>query len=216
MTDKSDTGESALRDAEATLAKLKDKRAKLARRGEEIAEQRKALAFEASTRGGPARKQLTDLNREAAAFKLDLEDLDVAIGHAERNVGAAQSVVEAAALRERSAKVTALADEYEKVGADAHIAFLTAFEKLRDGSRLRGQISALGGGVPEWMSVRSAIDRAIATYMLKLLHPQLIPGLPAPNQREGIDEAFRGFAEVVRRSALRMIAGAAPKKKEAA
>lgn len=117
-----------LKKARETEAALVEQRAATCVRLVEIDEKRQALAFEALTEGGKARKELDALNRERLLIVSELEMGEVAIAEAQKRVAAAEHEVEREGVRAKAREVRRILD----AGGERGVRIAKAAETLRD------------------------------------------------------------------------------------
>ena len=110
------TATTDLHAARATLADLEAKRKDVDARKAAVAKERGGFAFAAHTRGGEAKKLLTDLTRTDAALSLDAQSLDAAIVEAKAHVAKAQRAVDAEVAAERRRQIEAQVAIFETAG----------------------------------------------------------------------------------------------------
>jgi phage shock protein A len=157
-------------DARATLADLTAQRAAAIARQRVLSDEREALAYDAATGDGPARKALDSLTREAATAALTLENLDAAIAEAKRRVAAADEEARLAELRRKAAEAQAKLADLDEIGRSlsASLAqFADTFERFQavgDGIRRLG-LGFVGRDLQRVNTVR-AIDSVLARLHL--------------------------------------------------
>jgi len=199
-----------LQTATQTLAGLEDKKRGNIARQHAIATERKATAYTGFTVGGRAETRLKELSREATELTIEVENLDIAISYAKRNVVAASRLVDSAKQRHRASEILVLAEEYARLGEEAHVALDAGHRKLAEAEAILSQIELLGGRVPDYEVRAGAIDTALVSYQFLFRRPQAIKGLPPPGMRRGINAVFGHIAASIAYRSKIILGGGTP------
>jgi hypothetical protein len=182
--------------AEHVLNNLRQKREVLVARGVELSEQRTKLAFAAHAGDeAKARKQLDEINREAALHGSELHSLDAAIAEAGTRVERAQQAEAQKAARERAAEAQKLVRELGECFPYLDCKLAEAATALVAIEKGFAQLRALGIG-PSDAQVRLNVTRALETWAHRLprsWHEHLRDGLKflAPLERRTFSEYWR-------------------------
>lgn len=180
--------------ARATLADLTAQRAAAVARQRELADEREALAYDAATGDGPARKALDSLTREAATAALTLENLDAAIAEARRRVAAADEEARLGELRRKAAEAQAKLADMRAVGAEAGAALDAFADKLEEFYALADTVRRLGMGGPSRELARANVVRAVQTVLARVrLNSDTIP----PSERRSLADLVDAWAGAV-------------------
>lgn len=180
--------------ARATLADLAAQRQATLARQRELADEREALAFDAATGDGPARKALDSLTREAAVAVLTIENLDAAIAAAKRRVAQADDEARVAELRRKAALARDQLADLDEVGRSLSAALAQFVDTFEQFEKVGDSIRRLGFGFPSRDLQRANTSRAIDTVLQRLrLSSRPVP----PGQRVDLATLVAAWADRV-------------------
>jgi hypothetical protein len=177
--------------AEKIIRDLTEKRARVAARTQEIAEERKPLAIAVHVDGDQkARKRLDTLNAEAATISSELEGLDAAIAEADARLTAAQRVTAENEARANATELLGLCRALSAHGARLDDVMSSLRKEAEAFRGALNEIHARGCNFPSYaladVNARAALLTALMSTPWKIEHL-------APGQRRTFGEIVDGW-----------------------
>jgi hypothetical protein len=192
--------EKAAEKAVKTFHDLEAKRALLIERGAKLADERRAIAYDAHADGdAKARKRLDQVNAEVATHASELASLDDAIEAAHARAAAAIADVEREKERENALALRAVVNEFAECGRALDAALdqlVAASDQLREHV---DRIHALGVNSPSHEQVEVLGYQALLTALNRTRWDRRFERL-APNQRRTFEKLVEGWCAQLERA----------------